>query len=323
MKILITGAAGFLGSHLTEKLVENGHEVRVLMHYDSNNNWGWLENSKYKDDIEFAVGDIRDFDSVFAAMNGIDEVYHLAALIGIPYSYISPLAYIKTNIEGTYNIIQSAKQLNTSNIMITSTSETYGSAQYVPMDEDHPKVGQSPYSATKIGADNLALSFHKSFGLPIKIVRPFNIYGPRQSARAIIPTICAQVLNGVETIKLGNLDAKRDLTFVKDTVEGFIEISKQAKFNGESTNIGMNEEVSIKELVEKISEITKIKIKIEIDPERVRPGKSEVDRLMCNNTKIKKHTNWKPAYNIEKGLTETINWMKDNKSFFKHKIYNK
>ena len=323
MKILVTGAAGFLGSHLTEKLVELGNEVRVLVHYDSNNNWGWLENSKYKDSIEFVVGDIRDFDSVFSSMKGIQEVYHLAALIGIPYSYLSPLAYIKTNIEGTYNILQSARQLGTENIMITSTSETYGSAQYVPIDEEHPKVGQSPYSATKIGADNLAVSFYKSFGLPIKIVRPFNIYGPRQSARAIIPTICAQVLNNVKKIKLGNLSAKRDLTFVKDTVKGFIEISKQNKFNGESVNIGMNEEVSIQELVEMISKITKKNIQIEVDEERIRPSKSEVDRLKCNNNKLLNNTKWKPDYSLKDGLTETIEWIEQNKKLFKHDIYNR
>jgi len=322
MKVLITGAAGFLGSHLTEKLVELGNDVRVLVHYDSNNNWGWLEQSKYKKNIDFVVGDIRDYDSVFSAMKGVDEVFHLAALIGIPYSYLSPLAYIKTNIEGTYNVIQSARQLNTKNIIITSTSETYGSAQYTPMDEDHPKVGQSPYSATKIGADNLALSFHKSFGLPIKIVRPFNIYGPRQSARAIIPTIAIQILNDVNVIKLGNLDAKRDLTFVKDTVMGFIEISKQDQFNGDSVNIGMNEEVSIKELVQKISKITNKEVKIEIDKQRVRPNKSEVDRLLCNNKKLIENSNWKPSYNLDKGLKETINWLEENKKLFKHNIYN-
>ena len=322
MKILVTGAPGFLGSHLTEKLVELGHDVRALVHYDSNNNWGFLEKSKYKDKIEFVVGDIRDYDSVFSAMQGVDEVFHLAALIGIPYSYLSPLAYIKTNIEGTYNVIQSARQLNTKNIMITSTSETYGSAQYTPMDENHPKVGQSPYSATKIGADNLALSFHKSFGLPIKIVRPFNIYGPRQSARAIIPAIATQILNGVKSIKLGNLDAKRDLTFVKDTVMGFIEISKQEKFSGESVNIGMNEEVSIKELVEKISKIANKEVTIEVDKQRIRPDKSEVDRLMCNNEKLKNNSNWKPAYNLDKGLEETISWLEENKKLFKHDIYN-
>lgn len=322
MKILITGAAGFLGSHLTEKLVELGNDVRVLVHYDSNNNWGWLEHSKYKKNIDFVVGDIRDYDSVFSAMKGVDEVFHLAALIGIPYSYLSPLAYIKTNIEGTYNVVQSARHLNTKNIIITSTSETYGSAQYTPMDEDHPKVGQSPYSATKIGADNIALSFHKSFGLPIKIVRPFNIYGPRQSARAIIPTIATQILNDVKTIKLGNLEAKRDLTFVKDTVMGFIEIAKQDKFNGESVNIGMNEEVSIKELVQKISKITNKEVQIEVDKQRIRPDKSEVDRLLCSNKKLIENTNWKPHYSLDKGLIETINWLEENKKLFKHNIYN-
>ena len=323
MKVLVTGAAGFLGSHLTEKLVELGKDVRALVHYDSNNNWGWLENSKYKDNIEFVVGDIRDFDSVFSAMHDVDEVYHLAALIGIPYSYLSPLAYVKTNIEGTYNIIQSAKILNTKNIIITSTSETYGSAQYVPMDEKHPKVGQSPYSATKIGADNLALSYNKSFGLPIKIVRPFNIYGPRQSARAIIPTISIQILNGIEKIKLGNLNAKRDLTFVKDTVQGFIEIAKNEKFNGESINIGMQEEFSVKDLVNKISKIANKKVEVEIDNQRVRPDKSEVDRLLCDNSKLIKNSNWKPIYNIDTGLKETINWIDQNKNLFKHNIYNK
>ncbi|MDC3042980.1 GDP-mannose 4,6-dehydratase, partial [Candidatus Pelagibacter sp.] len=234
MKVLVTGAAGFLGSHLTENLIESGINVRALIHYDSNNNWGWLESSKYKKEIEFVFGDIRDFDSVYSAMKDVDEVFHLAALIGIPYSYLSPLAYIKTNIEGTYNVVQSAKLLNTKNIIITSTSETYGSAQYIPIDENHPKIGQSPYSATKIGADNLAISFYRSFGLPIKIVRPFNIYGPRQSARAIIPSIAVQILNDMKEIKLGNIEATRDLTFVTDTVNGIIEISKEEKLNGES-----------------------------------------------------------------------------------------
>ncbi len=322
MKVLITGAAGFLGSHLTEKLIESGRKVRALMHYDSNNNWGWLENSKYKKEIEFVVGDIRDFDSVYSAMKDVDEVFHLAALIGIPYSYLSPLAYIKTNIEGTYNVMQSAKLLDTKNIIITSTSETYGSAQYIPIDEKHPKVGQSPYSATKIGADNLAISFYRSFGLPIKIVRPFNIYGPRQSARAIIPSIGIQILNDMKEIKLGNLEATRDLTFVTDTVDGFIEISKESRLNGESTNIGMNQEISIKDLVEKISKITNKKIIIKTDAKRVRPEKSEVNRLVCDNSKIKKYTNWQPKYNLEKGLKETIDWLEDNKKLFKPDIYN-
>ena len=255
-------------------------------------------------------------------MQDMDEVFHLAALIGIPYSYLSPLAYIKTNIEGTYNVMQSAKLLKTKNIVITSTSETYGSAQYIPIDEKHPKVGQSPYSATKIGADNLAISFHRSFGLPIKIVRPFNIYGPRQSARAIIPSIGVQILNGMKEIKLGNLAATRDLTFVKDTVSGFIEISKEEKLNGESTNIGMNEEISIKDLVKKISKIINKKINIKTDKKRVRPEKSEVNRLVCDNSKIKKFTKWQPKYNLEQGLKETIEWLEDNKKLFKFDIYN-
>jgi len=322
MKVLVTGAAGFLGSHLTEKLIESGYSVRALMHYDSNNNWGWLENSKYRKEIEFVVGDIRDFDSVYSAMKDIDEVFHLAALIGIPYSYLSPLAYIKTNIEGTYNVIQSGKLLNTKNIILTSTSETYGSAQYIPIDEKHPKVGQSPYSATKIGADNLAESFYRSFGLPIKIVRPFNIYGPRQSARAIIPSICVQILNNINEIKLGNINTTRDLTFVKDTVDGFIEISKEEKLNGESTNIGMNHEISIKDLVEKISQIIGKKVKIISDEIRKRPEKSEVNRLVCDNSKIKKFTNWNPKYNLEVGLNETIDWIDKNKKIYKFDIYN-
>ncbi len=323
MKVLVTGAAGFLGSHLTEKLIETGYNVRALVHYDSNNDWGWLENSKYKNEIEFVVGDIRDFDSVYSAMKDVSEVFHLAALIGIPYSYLSPLAYIKTNIEGTYNIIQSAKLLGTKNIIITSTSETYGSAQYIPIDENHPKVGQSPYSATKIGADNLAISFHRSFGLPIKIVRPFNIYGPRQSARAIIPSISIQILNGLKEIKLGNLTATRDLTFVKDTVDGFLEISKEEKLNGESVNIGMNNEISISDLVMKISEIINKKVTIKTDEQRIRPEKSEVSRLICDNSKIKKFTNWQPKYNLDQGLRITIDWLEKNKELFKFDIYNK
>ncbi len=323
MKILVTGAAGFLGSHLTERLVELGHNVKALIHYNSNNNWGWLENSKYKSEIEFESGDVRDFDCVYSAMHGVDQVFHLAALIGIPYSYSSPLAYIKTNIEGTYNILQSSKLLSTKNIIITSTSETYGTAQYSPIDEKHPIVGQSPYSASKISADNLAISYYRSFNLPIKIVRPFNIYGPRQSARAIIPSISIQILNGIKKISLGNIEAKRDLTFIKDTVEGFIEASKQKSFNGEVVNIGMGQEISIKDLVEKISKILNNKVDIILDKKRVRPSKSEVDKLMCDNSKLIKNTNWKPKYDLEKGLKETLKWLDENKKLFKHTIYNK
>ncbi|MGC3976846.1 MAG: SDR family NAD(P)-dependent oxidoreductase [Paludibacteraceae bacterium] len=228
--VLITGAGGFIGSHLTELLVEKGLNVKAFVHYNSSNKWGWLDSSSVKNNVQVISGDVRDFDSVFAAMQGCDTVFHLAALIGIPYSYVSPQAYIKTNIEGTYNILQSARQLNIEKLMVTSTSETYGTAQYVPIDEKHPMVGQSPYSATKIGADQLAISYYKSFNLPVKIVRPFNTYGPRQSARAIIPTVISQILSGNKTLKLGNLTPTRDLTFVKDTANGFLKVHKPTDF---------------------------------------------------------------------------------------------
>ena len=321
-KILITGAGGFIGSHLTERCVELGYDVRAFVRYNSKNNWGWIENSPVKKNIEVISGDIRDFDSVNKAMKGCEEVFHLAALIGIPYSYVSPLAYIRTNIEGTYNILESAKQHGLKNILITSTSETYGTAQYVPIDEKHPIVGQSPYSASKTSADQIAISYFRSFNMPVKIVRPFNTYGPRQSARAIIPTVISQVLSGKKKIKLGNIHPTRDLTFVKDTAEGFVEISKSKKLDGEITNIGMKEEISVENLVKLISKILKTEIKIESSDERIRPGKSEVERLFCDNSKIISHTKWKPKYNLEKGLKETIEWLKQNLEHYKADIYN-
>lgn len=321
-KILITGGAGFIGSHLVERCVEIGYPVKVFVHYNSKNGLGWLENSKFIKEIEVITGDIRDYDSVFSALSGCDAVFHLAALIGIPYSYVSPLAYIKTNIEGTYNILQSSREKKLKNVLITSTSETYGTAQYVPIDEKHSLVGQSPYAATKIGADQLGISYYRSFGLPVKIVRPFNTYGPRQSARAIIPTTITQILLGKKEISLGNIAPTRDLTFVKDTAEGFIEIYKSKKLFGEATNIGMNEEISIEDLVLLIAKIMKVRVKIRTDNKRVRPGQSEVERLVCDNTKIKKNTHWKPSYNIEKGLKETIEWFKKNKGLYKESIYN-
>jgi NAD dependent epimerase/dehydratase len=321
-KILITGSAGFIGSHLTELLVKEGFQVKAFVRYNSKNSWGWLDESEYIDNIEIITGDIRDYDSVYKAMIGCDTVFHLAALIGIPYSYISPLAYIKTNIEGTYNILESAKNLNFINVIITSTSETYGTAQYVPIDEKHPLVGQSPYSASKIAADQLALSYYKSFGLPIKIARPFNNYGPRQSARAIIPTIISQILSGKEKLKLGNLSPSRDFTFVKDTCNGFLEILNSDKLFGEITNIGMNEETSVEKLIDLIATILRKDIEIEKDIERIRPEKSEVEKLICDNTKIKKFTNWKPTYGLQTGIKETIEWFKDNKYRFKPEIYN-
>ena len=322
MKILVTGAAGFVGSHMVEKLVADGHDVRAMIHYNSANNWGWLEESQVKKSIEVVAGDIRDYDSVFAAVKGVDTIFHLAALIGIPYSYVSPMAYIKTNIEGTYNILQSARTLETSNILITSTSETYGSAQYIPMDEFHPMVGQSPYSASKIGADNLAVSYFRSFSTPVKIVRPFNIYGPRQSARAIIPSIITQILDGKKEIKLGNTSPTRDFTFVKDTIAGFLAISKNEKFNGEYVNIGMGEEISVLDLVNLISELIGEDIKITSDEQRIRPKDSEVDRLFANNMKLTQSTSWQPQFSLKQGLTETIEWLKLNNSKYKSDLYN-
>jgi len=320
--LLITGAAGFIGSHLTEKLVREGFSVKAFVHYNSKNNWGWLESSEVKNEVEVIAGDIRDYDSVYNAVKGCDAVFHLAALIGIPYSYVSPQAYIKTNIDGTYNVLQSSRELGLEQVLVTSTSETYGTAQYVPIDENHPLVGQSPYSATKIAADQLAVSYYKSFELPVKIVRPFNTYGPRQSARAIIPTIITQILSGKREIKLGNLAPTRDLTFVKDTAKGFFEIYKATSLYGEYTNIGMNEEITIGDLVKLIAELMNVEIRIISETERIRPDKSEVERLMCNNAKISTNTNWVPKYDLKKGLLETIEFLKENLNYYKSDIYN-
>lgn len=322
MKVLVTGAAGFIGSHLTEKLVEEGLDVKVLIRYNSKNNWGWLETSKVKNEIDVISGDIRDYDMVYSSMKGCKAVFHLAALIGIPYSYVSPMAYIKTNIEGTYNVLQSAREQELDNVLITSTSETYGTAQYVPIDEKHALVGQSPYSASKIGADQMAISYFRSFELPVKIVRPFNTYGPRQSARAIIPTIISQALNNVEKIKLGNITPTRDLTFVKDTVKGFYEIFRSKKLFGEVTNISMGEEISVGDLCKLIFDLIGKKCEIETDEKRIRPDLSEVERLLGNNEKIKRETDWKPDYDLRKGLLETIEWIKENLNYFKTDIYN-
>jgi len=303
-------------------LVEQGFSVKAFVHYNSKNNWGWLESSGVKNEVEVIAGDIRDFDSVYNATKGCSGVFHLAALIGIPYSYISPKAYIETNITGTYNVLQTAKELELEQVLVTSTSETYGTAQYVPIDEKHPMVGQSPYSASKIAADQLAISYFRSFNLPVKIVRPFNTYGPRQSARAIIPTVITQILNGKYELNLGNLTPTRDLTFVKDTVSGFLEIAKSEKLFGEITNIGMGEEISVGDLVKKIAMLLDKKIEIFTDEERVRPENSEVERLFCDNLKLKQNTAWKPNYDLDKGLNETIGWMKNNLSNYKHDIYN-
>ncbi len=321
-KILITGAGGFIGSHLTEKLVEIGYDVKAFVRYNSRNSWGWLESSDVKNDIEIITGDIRDYDSVYKATAGCDAVFHLAALIGIPYSYVSPLAYIKTNIEGTYNILETAKTRKLNSVIITSTSETYGTAQFVPINEEHPLIGQSPYSASKIAADQIALSYYKSFSLPVKIARPFNTYGPRQSARAIIPTIITQILLGKTELNLGNIKPTRDLTFVKDTVNGFIEIFNSKKLTGTVTNIGMNQEISIEELVDKIAGLLNLSVSVNEDKQRVRPENSEVERLKCDNRKLVENTGWRPEYDLNSGLNETINWIKSNLSLFKADMYN-
>lgn len=322
MKILVTGAAGFIGSHLTELLVKEGYTVKAFVRYNSRNNWGWLETSDVKNDIEVITGDIRDYDSVFNSLRDCSAVFHLAALIGIPYSYVSPKAYIETNITGTYNVLQASKEQGTEQVLITSTSETYGTAQYVPIDEKHPMVGQSPYSASKIAADQLAISFYRSFSLPVKIVRPFNTYGPRQSARAIIPTVITQILSGMKKIKTGNLEPTRDLTYVKDTCRGFLEIYNSNKLFGEITNIGMGNEISVKDLVDKIAGLLNTEVEIETEAQRVRPENSEVERLLCDNKKITKNTNWKPVYDLESGLMETIEWLRENINLYKAEIYN-
>lgn len=320
--VLVTGAAGFIGSHLTERCVESGYKVKAFVRYNSKGYYGWLESSPFKNEIEFITGDIRDYDSVYNAVKGCDTVFHLAALIGIPYSYVSPMAYIKTNVEGTYNIVQSCREQGTENILVTSTSETYGTAQYVPIDEKHPLVGQSPYSASKIGADQIALSYFLSFNSPVKIVRPFNTYGPRQSARAVIPTIITQLLSGKTEIKLGHTTPTRDLTFVKDTANGFLAIAQNPTFNGTVTNIGMKDEISVGDLALMIAKLMNKNISIITDSQRVRPDKSEVERLFCDNTKIISNTNWRPQHTLEEGLKQTIKFLESNLHLYKPDVYN-
>lgn len=323
-KILVTGADGFIGSHLTEELVKQGHEVRAFVYYNSFNSWGWLDTfpEDIISEIEIFPGDIRDPNGVKEAMKGVDEVYHLAALIAIPFSYHSPDSYVDTNIKGTLNVLQAARDLGTKRVLVTSTSEVYGTAQYVPIDEKHPYQGQSPYSATKIGADRIAESFYRSFDTPVTIVRPFNTYGPRQSARAVIPTIITQLLAGYEEIKLGDLTPTRDFNYVKDTVQGFIEIAKSENTIGEEINIATQRETSIGELAEELIRQINPNAKIVTDKQRLRPEKSEVNRLLGSNEKIKKLTNWEPKYTLETGLAETIEWFKKNMDKYKAGIYN-
>ena len=320
-KILITGACGFIGSHLAELCVNEGFNVVAFDRYNSNNHWGWLEDSNFNRDMEIILGDIRDYDSVNKAMEGCDNVFHLAALIGIPYSYTSPLAYIRTNIEGTYNILESSKNKNISQLIVTSTSETYGTANYTPIDENHSISSQSPYASTKVAADQLSISYHKSFELPVKIARPFNTYGPRQSSRAIIPTIINQILDNQKKIKLGNLKPTRDLTYVEDICAAFLEIYKTDKFYGEVVNIGSKNEISIQNIFKKISSILNSNIELIQDDKRIRPKKSEVNQLICDNSKILENSNWKPKINFDEGLLKTIDWLKNNRLSSKSDLY--
>lgn len=323
-KVLVTGADGFIGSHLVESLLDCGCKVRAFCYYNSFNSWGWLDTfpKEKLDKIEVFLGDVRDPACVASAVKQVDVVMHLAALIAIPYSYYSPDSYVDTNIKGTLNVLQAAREQESERILITSTSEVYGTAKYVPIDESHPFQGQSPYSATKIGADRVAESFYRSFEMPVTIVRPFNTYGPRQSARAIIPTIITQLLNGYEDIKLGSLFPRRDFNFVKDVCDGFIEIARSDKTIGHEINIASEVDVSIKELAEKIISQINPGAKIVCDELRIRPEKSEVNRLLGSNKKIKELTAWIPKHTLEQGLKETIEWFKNNLDKYKAGIYN-
>lgn len=323
-KVLVTGADGFIGSHLTEELVKKGYEVKAFALYNSFNTWGWLDTlpKDIMDHVEVFMGDVRDPNGVRTAMRGVDEAFHLAALIAIPFSYHSPDSYVDTNIKGTLNVLQAARDLETSRVLVTSTSEVYGTAQYVPIDEKHPYQGQSPYSATKIGADRLAESFYRSFNLPVSIVRPFNTFGPRQSARAVIPTIITQLLSGKEEIKLGSLTPTRDFNYVKDTAAGFIAIAESDKTIGQEINIATQREISIGNLANEIISQINPKAKIICDEQRLRPEKSEVNRLLGSNTKIKELTDWEQKYTFEQGIAETIEWIRDHLDSYKPDIYN-
>ena len=329
-KILITGADGFIGSHLTESLVREGYSVRAFVMYNSFNSWGWLDHAsaEIKKNIEVFAGDIRDPHGVYEAMRGCDAVLHLAALIAIPYSYHSPDTYIDTNVKGTLNVLQAARELGVKRVIHTSTSEVYGTARFAPITEEHPLQGQSPYSASKIGADQLAYSFYSSFDLPVVIARPFNTYGPRQSARAVIPTVITQIANGAKQLKLGAITPTRDFSYVQDTVDAFIATLKSDKGLGEVVNFGNNFEISISDVAALIAEKMNVKIDIASDTERMRPVNSEVARLWADNSKVKELFGWSPKYagrdGLARGLQETINWFiqPENLKHFKSDIFN-
>lgn len=323
-KVLVTGADGFIGSHLVELLVEKGYSVRALALYNSFNNWGWLEDSKYLKDIEVVTGDVRDPFLCQEITKGIDTIFHLAALIAIPYSYVAPQSYVDTNVNGTVNICKAAMQNGVTRVIHTSTSEVYGTAQYVPIDEKHPMQPQSPYSASKISSDMMAMSFYNSFKLPLTIARPFNTYGPRQSARAVIPTIITQLAQGQKEIKLGDITPTRDFNYVSDTCRGFLALAESDATMGKAVNIGSNYEISIGDTFNLIKKIMNVDAKILTDEARIRPDKSEVHRLWADNSLIKKLTSYEPQVGIEKGLAQTIEWFmnRDHLKKYKAHIYN-
>ena len=323
-KVLVTGADGFIGSHLVEELVQKGYQVKAFVLYNSFNTWGWLDtlDKSIMDNVEIFQGDVRDAHGIKTAMLGVDAVFHLAALIAIPFSYHSPDTYVDTNIKGTLNVLQAARELGNIRTLVTSTSEVYGTAQYVPIDEKHPFQGQSPYSATKIGADRLAESFYRAFELPVTIVRPFNTYGPRLSARAVIPTIITQLLAGKKEIKLGSLTPTRDFNYVKDTAQGFVDIFESSKTIGEEINIATQKEISIGELAQEMIRQINPQANILCEEQRLRPEKSEVNRLLGCNEKIMRLTNWQPKYSLEDGLRQTIQWIEKNMQYYKTDIYN-
>jgi len=329
-KILVTGADGFIGSHLTEELVRQGHAVRAFVFYNSFNSWGWLDRADpdVLRSLDVFAGDIRDPHGVKQAMKGCDVVLHLAALIAIPYSYHSPDTYVDTNVKGTLNVVQAARELGVRKVVHTSTSEVYGTAKFVPITEEHPLQGQSPYSASKIGADQIALSFYSSFGTPVSVIRPFNTYGPRQSARAVIPTVITQIANGARRIKLGSLHPTRDFSYIADTVRGFVAVAESDKSVGEVINIGSNFEITIGDTVKLISDIMGATVEIETDEVRIRPEKSEVERLWADNAKAKQIAGWEPKFagknGLRRGLVETIDWFRDpeNLKAYKSHLYN-
>jgi len=319
-KVLVTGADGFIGSHLTEMLVQAGHDVRALCQYNSFSSWGWLDDSAYRSDIEVVLGDVRDPAQMRSICKGVDTVFHLAALIAIPYSYHAPSSYVDTNVQGTLNVLQAALDSDVRRVVHTSTSEVYGTARIVPIREDHPLQAQSPYSATKIGADALAYSFFSSFNLPVVTARPFNTYGPRQSARAVIPTVITQLLAGRQSIKLGALTPTRDFNFVQDTCRGFLALAGCDAAIGKTVNIGSGTEISIGDTVQLIAELIGSDVQIECDEQRLRPANSEVERLVCDNSLIQALAGYRPNHTLREGLTQTIEWLRQPENLKRYKV---